>query len=133
MSPPCQFADIAESQAAVAGEQVGVPDRFVPAGRSNQLFHFVYRQIVSLPSARLGSLVTGKQVHWVCRDNSFAHSDIQGGHERALMIEGGFGFEIFSFGCLISGLQIFHKGDAELLAHVPDLCVAAAHIGENAI
>ena len=57
---PSEFADIAEPQAAVAGEQVGVSDRFVSAGRGNQPFHLVYRQIVSFPSACLGSLMAGK-------------------------------------------------------------------------
>ncbi len=129
---PSEFADIVEPQAAVAGEQVGIPHRLVFAGRGNQPFHFVYRQIVSLPSASLGSLVTGKQVHWVCRDDSFAHGNIQGSHERALAVKDGLGLEIFPFGCLVSSLQVFHKSDAELLADVPDLCVATAHVGENA-
>ena len=62
---PSELADIAEPQVAVAGEQVGVSDRFVSAGRGNQPFHLVYRQIVSFPSACLGSLMAGKQVHRV--------------------------------------------------------------------
>lgn len=40
---PFELTDIAKSQATVTGEQVGVPDRFVTAWRSNQPFHFIYR------------------------------------------------------------------------------------------
>ena len=128
---PFELTDIAKSQATVTGEQVGVPDRFVTAWRSNQPFHFIYRQILSFPSACLGSLVAGKQVHRVCGDNTFTHGDIQGCHERALAVEYGLWFETFSFGCLISRFQIFHKGDAEVLTDFPDLCVTTVHIGEN--
>ena len=38
-----------------------------------------------------------------------------------------FGFRF----CLVSGLQVFHKGNAELLADVPDLYLATVHLGQD--
>ena len=47
------------------------------------------------------------------------------------MVEGSLWLKVFSFGCFISGLQIFHKGNAKVLADFIYLCVTAVHFGQD--
>ena len=97
---------MAEPQAAVAGEQVGIPHRFVPAGRGNQPFHLVYRQIVSFPSACLGSLMAGKQVHRVGGIAISVMDKLEQNYDEALALFAG-AFLFSRYPCIALGLYLY--------------------------
>ena len=89
-----------------AGEQVGVLDRLVPAGRGNQPFHLVYRQIVSFPSACLGSLMAGKQVHRVGGIAISVMDKLEQNYDEALALFAG-AFLFSRYPCIALGLYLY--------------------------
>ena len=129
---PFQPAHVAQPQTAVAGEKIGIFDNLNPARCRNQFFHFVDGQELPLPFVRLCPFMARQPVHRVEGDDAFADGDIECRYQGALAVEHGLGLERLSACCPVTGFQVLHERQAEVLVHGLELHLTASHVGNDA-